>query len=45
MSEWNVYVNGKYIGTVQARDEDDARMAALCRFEVPEDASVSVSRR
>lgn len=44
MNEWNVYVDGKYIGTVMGRDEDDARLAALCRYEILEDASFSVSR-
>lgn len=45
MFEWNVYVNGQYVGTVQEASEDAARCAALSKFDPPEDASISVSRR
>lgn len=45
MCEWNVYVNGKYVGTVDARTEEEARCAGWSRFDPPEDASISVSRR
>jgi len=45
MFEWNVYVNGKYVGTVMEATEEGARCAALHHFDVPPDASVSVSRR
>lgn len=45
MHEWNVYVNGKWVGTVHARTEEDARNHAWSRFDPPEDASISVSRR
>jgi hypothetical protein len=48
MVEWNVYINGEYIGTVFARSEETARCAALSQFDVSgpsEDAEISVSRR
>ena len=45
MVEWNVYVDGKYVGTVFARTEEAARCAAWSQFDPPEDASVSVSKR
>lgn len=45
MAEWNVYVNGKYVGTVHARSEESARNAAWSRFDPQEDASISVSKR
>lgn len=45
MFEWNVYVNERYVGTVNARDESEARCAAMSRFDVAEDAEVSVSKR
>lgn len=43
--EWNVYVDGKYVGTVFESSEDQARCAAWSTFDLPEEASVSVSRR
>lgn len=49
MSTWDVYVYrdgaSRHIGTVQATDEDDARMAALCRYEIREPEEFSVARR
>lgn len=45
MNEWNVYVDGKYVGTVHAQCEDDARNTAWSRFDPSEDASISVARR
>lgn len=45
MHEWNVYINGRYVGTVHADSEESARCAALSQFDPPEDASLSVSRR
>ena len=45
MFEWNVYVNGKYVGTIHAATEAAARGAAWSRFDPPEDAAVSVSKR
>lgn len=45
MKEWNVYIDGVYIGTVHAKTEDSARLAAQYRFEVPNDSSISVSLR
>lgn len=45
MFEWNVYVNGRYVGTVDARTEEQARLAAWSRFDPPEDASISVAKR
>jgi hypothetical protein len=43
--EWNVYVNGTYVGTVMASREEDARCAAWSEFHPSADASVSVSKR
>ena len=43
--EWNVYANGHYIGSVFAGTEEDARCAAFSQYDLPEDASLSVSRR
>lgn len=45
MIEWNVYADGCYVGTVHAVTEDAARLAALSRYEIAEDAGLSVSRR
>lgn len=45
MIEWNVYVNGRYVGTVQETTEELARCAALSQFDVPDNADISVSRR
>lgn len=45
MVEWNVYVNGRYIGTVHAKSEESARLAAWSTFDLSEGANVSVSRR
>lgn len=45
MNEWNVYVNGTYVGTVHARTEENARNMAWSRFDPSEDASISVARR
>lgn len=45
MVEWNVYVNGRYVGTVDARTEEEARCAAWSCFDPPEDASISVAKR
>lgn len=44
-NEWNVYVEGKYVGTVHADNESDARCAALSEFDAPENASISVMLR
>ncbi len=43
--EWNVYINGKYVGTVHALSEDEACCAAWSTFDPPESASISVNRR
>lgn len=45
MKEWNVYINGKYVGTVDARDEASARLAAISRYEPGDEDSISVNRR
>jgi hypothetical protein len=49
MSTWDVYVYrdgvSRHIGTVQATNEDDARMAALCRYDIGESEEFSVNRR
>lgn len=45
MIEWNVYAGEKYLGTVFANTEDEARHAALSKFDLAGDDSISVSRR
>lgn len=45
MKEWNMYVNGRYVGTVNETTEDAARAAAFSKFDIDEGAAVSVSRR
>lgn len=45
MVVWNVYVEGKCVGTVRETSESAARCAALSKFDPPADASLSVSRR
>lgn len=45
MKEWNVYVDGRYVGTVNEKTEALARHAAFSKYDVPEDADLSVSRR
>jgi len=45
MLEWNVYIDGKYVGTVHERTEEAARCAALSKFDPPDDAVISVSKR
>lgn len=44
MKEWNVYVRGKYVGTVDARTEELARLAAISRYDIVDD-DFSVSLR
>ena len=43
--EWNVYIDGKYCGTVQARDEEEARCNAIVKYEPNENARISVQKR
>lgn len=45
MREWNVYVNGSCIGTVNETDESAAINAAYSKFDIGDDDSVSVSLR
>ncbi|EPU9135631.1 hypothetical protein ACV0PV_006158 [Pseudomonas aeruginosa] len=45
MKEWNVYADGRYLGTVHETTEEAGRAAAFSKFDIPEDADVSVSRR
>ncbi|MEQ7817040.1 hypothetical protein [Xanthomonas hortorum] len=45
MVEWNVYVDGQYVGTVHENSKEAARCAALSKFDPPEDADISVSKR
>lgn len=45
MVEWNVYVGGRYVGTVHEVDEDAARCAACSKFDFVSEAEISVSRR
>ena len=42
---WNVYVNGKFIGTVNETCESSAICGAFAKFDLDEDARVSVSKR
>jgi hypothetical protein len=44
MKEWYVYVNGKCVGTVFEKTEEYARLAAFHKFDIPEDAEISVNR-
>ena len=45
MKEWNVYVDGRYVGTVHEETEALARLAAFSKYDVPDDAELSASRR
>lgn len=45
MYEWDVYIAGKYVGTVHESSEALARCAALSRFDPSEDVDISVSKR
>ena len=45
MVEWNVYIDGKYVGTVFAGSEEEARCASWSQFDPAEDSDLSVSRR
>lgn len=45
---WNVRITthpAEWLGTVQAVDEDEARLAALATFDIPDDADFDVSPR
>lgn len=42
--EWNVYVNGKYVGTVFARNEEAAIAVALIEYGDSE-RQISISKR
>jgi len=44
--EWNVYVNGRYVGTMSAAaDEEEARLAAIHKFDIASNARISVNKR
>lgn len=49
MMTWNVRVHdvpgSRWIGTVDARTEDEARLVALARFSIPANADFDVSPR
>lgn len=45
MKEWNVYVNGRYVGTVNETTEEAARLAALSKYDIDDDGDLSVSSR
>lgn len=45
MKEWDVYVDGRFVGTVHEKTEALARLAALSKYDLPNDADLSVSRR
>lgn len=42
--EWDVYYSGKCMGTVFARTEDEARLAAMASNLFPEDVEVDPNR-
>lgn len=46
---WNVrihdVVGSRWVGVVDGRDEQDARHAALCKFNIPANADFDVSPR
>jgi hypothetical protein len=44
MVEWNIYVNGGYVGTVFANTETEAITAGLYKFEI-NDGDVTATRR
>lgn len=43
--EWNVYRNDEYLGVVFAVEEEDAKVAALQRFEFSFDDNLSLSEK
>ena len=45
MVEWNVYVRGRFVGTVFAESESSARHAAFSDFDIDREADISVSKR
>jgi hypothetical protein len=45
MVEWNVYVSGRFVGTVFADSESSARNVAFSDFDIDSEASISVVRR
>lgn len=45
MKEWDVYINGKFVGTVHEANEDQARCAAAYNYGVCEDDEIEVSVR
>lgn len=45
MKEWDVYINGWYVGTVYETNEENARCAAIYKFDIPSDADFSVKQR
>lgn len=45
MTNWNVYVEGRFIVTVTDEDEASARCAALHRFAITEEEIADAKRR
>lgn len=45
MTDWNVYVEGRFIGTVAEEDEASARCAALHRFALTDEEIADAKRR
>ena len=43
--EYDVYINGEFVGTVFASSESEARCAAWSTFDPDESAEISVNRR
>jgi hypothetical protein len=45
MKNWATYIDGKYVGDVQAKDEQSARNAAISKFKPKIESDVSVIER
>jgi hypothetical protein len=45
MKEWDVYINGKWVGTVVESTETFARCAALVKYDIGADDELEVSQR
>lgn len=43
--EWDVYVDGHFVGTVFANRESEARLAALSTFDPSPESDISVNPR
>lgn len=45
MKNWDVYIDGRWAGTVQETTETLARCAAATKYEIKTTSSLSVSER